>query len=82
MLLDGVGFGGFGFGSVSVGLSKYKNYPMLINLSLSIELEFIMVDSFFYVMECLSSYFLLDLNLQKRFLCIYNITRPNECIHF
>ena len=55
------------------------------NSSLSIELQYTMVDCLSYFMECLSSYFLLDLHLQKRFSCmifscISNITTPKECI--
>ena len=50
------------------------------NLIVSIKLKSYMVDCLSYFMECLSSYFLLDLHLQKSFSCINNLTRPNECI--
>ena len=50
------------------------------NISLSIVLHSIMLDCLSYFIECLSSYFPLYLHLQKRFSCIYNITRPYECI--
>ena len=48
----------------------------------SIKLKSYMVDCLSYFMECLSSYFLLDLHLQKSFSSINNLTRPNECIWF
>ena len=47
------------------------------NLSLSIELQYTMVDCLSYFMECLSLYFLFDFHLEKRFSCIYAKTRPN-----
>ena len=50
------------------------------NLSLSIELQYTMVDCLSYFIECLSSYFLFDFHLEKQFSCIYDITRPNYCI--
>ena len=50
------------------------------NLIVSIKLKSYMVDCLSYFMECLSSYFLLDLHLQKSFSCINNLTRPNESI--
>ena len=50
------------------------------NLIVSIKLKSYMVDCLSYFMECLSSYFLLDLHLQKSFSCINTLTRPSECI--
>ena len=50
------------------------------NLIVSIKLKSYMVDCLSYFMECLFSYFLLDIYLQKQFSCIYDKTRPNECV--